>query len=62
MKDFLTALALMLVLEGALHALFPHPMKRVAQLLAAQPEGAVRVAGLGCVCLGVAWVWLIRHH
>ncbi len=62
MDDLLTAVALMLVMEGTLHALFPQPMKRMAQILSSQPEGAVRVAGLGCVCLGVAWVWLIRHH
>jgi len=62
MNDLLTALALMLVLEGALYALFPQPMKRAALMMVSQPEGLVRGVGLGLACLGVAWVWLIRHH
>jgi uncharacterized protein YjeT (DUF2065 family) len=62
MTDLLTAMALMFVMEGALYALFPQPMKRAAMVMLSQPEGVLRGAGLVLTCLGVAWVWLIRHH
>jgi len=62
MTDLFTALALMLVLEGALYALFPQPMKRAAMLLLRQPEMTLRLTGLGLAIIGVAWVWVIRHH
>ena len=62
MSDFATALALMMVIEGVLYALFPVPMKRAAMLLLRQPEGALRLGGLGLACFGVAWVWAIRGH
>lgn len=61
MKELLTGLALVLVLEGSFCALFPQPMKRAALLLLSQPEGLVRGIGLVLACLGVAGVWLIRH-
>ena len=61
MKDLLTALALVLVIEGSLYALFPQPMKRAAQLLTSQPETTLRLVGLVLACAGVVWVWAIRH-
>ena len=62
MHDLLTALALVLVLEGTLYALFPQPMKRAAMLLLRQPETTLRVTGLVLAVLGTAWVWTLRHH
>ena len=62
MNDLATAAALVLVLEGVLYALFPQPMKRAALKLVSQPETTLRLAGLGLACIGVAWVWVIRHH
>ena len=62
MQDLWTGLALVLVVEGALYALFPQPMKRVMLMALAQPELILRGAGLGAVMLGVGCVWLIRHH
>jgi hypothetical protein len=61
MNDLLTALALTLVLEGTLYALFPAPMKRAAMLLLRQPEANLRLVGLALTCIGVASVWVIRH-
>jgi hypothetical protein len=58
--DFLTALALVLAIEGALYALFPDAMRRVMQQLLEQPEARIRALGLFCVALGVLGVWLIR--
>jgi uncharacterized protein YjeT (DUF2065 family) len=41
MKDFVTALALALVIEGALYALFPGPMRRTIVRVASMPSDAL---------------------
>jgi uncharacterized protein len=61
MRDLWTALALVLVIEGVLYALFPQGMKRAAARAMAIPPHALRVAGLAAVCLGVALIWLVRR-
>jgi len=61
MRDLWTALALVLVIEGVLYALFPQGMKRAAARAMAIPPQALRMAGLAAVCLGVVLVWLVRR-
>jgi len=58
--DFLTALGLVLVIEGVLYALFPGTMRRMMALMITQPPMAVRAAGLAGAALGVVIVWLVR--
>ena len=61
MNDLWTALALVLVIEGALYALFPEAMKRAAaRALMVEPQ-ALRLAGLAAACVGVVVVWLVRR-
>ena len=60
MSDLLTALALALVIEGALYALFPNTMKKMLVQVLAQPESHMRTAGLAAALVGVAIVWVIR--
>lgn len=60
MQDFATAAALVLVLEGALWALFPGGMKRAAAMAVSLPDGALRRTGLIAAVLGVVAVWLLR--
>lgn len=60
MTDFLTALALVLVIEGALYALFPGPMRRAVERMLAVPEQQLRTAGVVAASLGVGVVWLLR--
>ena len=60
MDDLLTALALLLVIEGALYALFPAGMRRVIEQALVVPEARMRAAGLAAAILGVGLVWLIR--
>ncbi len=60
MDDLFTALALILVLEGALYALFPAAMKRMMVAAMDQPDGALRSVGLGAAVIGVGLVWLLR--
>jgi uncharacterized protein len=61
MRDLLTALALVLVIEGCLYAVFPEGMKRAAVRATALPPQMLRTVGLAAACIGVALVWLVRH-
>jgi uncharacterized protein YjeT (DUF2065 family) len=60
MTDLATALALVLVVEGTLWALFPNGMKQAAARAALLDSGPLRAGGLAFVVLGVLLVWLIR--
>jgi len=60
MRDLLTALALVLVIEGVLYAAFPAAMKRAIVAALAVPETTLRAAGLVAAVVGVAVVWAIR--
>jgi len=61
MRDLWTALALVLVIEGALCALFPEGIKRAAARALLVPPQAMRLAGLAVACFGVFIVWLVRR-
>lgn len=58
--DLLTALALVLVIEGVTLALFPGFLKRVLAQLELMPPEALRLGGLVAASLGVFVVWLLR--
>ncbi|MCW5772736.1 MAG: DUF2065 domain-containing protein, partial [Rhodospirillaceae bacterium] len=59
MDDFLTALALVLVIEGGLYALFPEAMRRMMAQMQELPESRLRTVGLVGAVLGVVFVWLL---
>jgi uncharacterized protein YjeT (DUF2065 family) len=59
--DLVLAVALLLVIEGALYALFPDGMKRVLARMVLMPTGSLRSAGLVSAVAGVGIVWLVRH-
>ena len=61
MKDLSTALALVLVIEGVLYALFPDAMKRLVAQMIGVPAPVLRVVGLVATCLGVGAVWFVRR-
>jgi uncharacterized protein YjeT (DUF2065 family) len=61
LKDFLTALALILVIEGIVYALFPEIMKRMAQMTNRTPTQSLRLGGLVAAVIGVALVWVLRR-
>jgi uncharacterized protein YjeT (DUF2065 family) len=61
MRDFLTALALILVIEGIVYALLPEIMKRLAARMTALPVQSLRLAGLAAACVGVIVVWVLRR-
>jgi uncharacterized protein YjeT (DUF2065 family) len=60
MSDVVAALGLILVLEGALYALFPDAMKRMAAQVLEAPVDTLRVVGLVSAALGVGIVWIVR--
>jgi uncharacterized protein len=61
MRDFLTALALVLVIEGIAYALLPNVMKQLAVRATRTPTQSLRTAGLVVAVLGVILVWALRH-
>jgi len=61
MRDLGTGLALVLVIEGILYALFPEGMKRVAARSTLVPPQILRAAGLLAASFGVVIVWLLRR-
>ncbi len=60
MQDFLAALALVFVLEGAIYTLFPDAMKRIMAQTITLPSSLLRGAGLTAACVGMAALWFIR--
>ena len=60
MSDLVTALALVLVIEGLMYAVFPEQMKRMIVTIMSVPAGTLRMAGLAAAVVGVGIVWLIR--
>ena len=60
MTDILAALGLVLVLEGALYALFPEFMKRIAAQAQDLPGDTLRTVGVVAAGFGVALVWMAR--
>jgi hypothetical protein len=61
MRDFATAIALILVIEGILYALVPDGMKQLAVRTISTPAQVLRAAGLIAACFGVVLVWVLRH-
>lgn len=60
MTDLLTALALVLVLEGTLWAASPEGMKRAVTVALGMSDQSLRLGGLFAAALGVFIVWLLR--
>jgi len=59
-RDLLTALALVLILEGVACALLPEQMKRMMAAVMSLPIETLRRGGLAAMLLGIAGVWLLR--
>jgi uncharacterized protein YjeT (DUF2065 family) len=60
MTELLLAVALMLVLEGCLYALFPDGMRRAMQVVLELPSSTIRSTGLVVALAGLVLAWLIR--
>jgi uncharacterized protein YjeT (DUF2065 family) len=60
MQSFLTAIALMLVIEGILPFLNPAGLRRTLLLLAEQDDRALRVMGLISMVAGVILLYIVH--
>ena len=60
MTELVTALGLVIVIEGICYALFPEAMKRMMLKVLEIPASSLRYAGLGAAIVGVFIVWLVR--
>ena len=58
--DLVTALGLVLVIEGVVLALMPDLLKRLVAEILAQPARTLRVGGLVSAAIGLAVVWFVR--
>ncbi len=60
MGEILTAIGLVLVIEGLAYALFPDSLRKLAARLLAEPADRVRLIGLGVAIAGLVVVWTVR--
>lgn len=60
MNDFVTALGLVLVLEGIVYGGMPAFAKRLAAEMMSLSEAVLRAGGLVAIVIGVGLVWLVR--
>ncbi len=60
MSDLITAVGLVLVLEGLIYAAFPGSLKRMMSMVQSVPDETLRRSGLIALALGVVIVWLVR--
>ncbi len=60
MIDLISALGLVLFLEGAAMALFPDYMRRMMAEMIETPSPVLRGAGLASAVVGVIVVWFVR--
>jgi len=58
MSEFVTAIGLVLVIEGLLYAVAPGRLKTMAEFASRMPDDMLRNAGIVAVALGVAVVWI----
>jgi uncharacterized protein len=61
MSDLVTALGLVLIIEGLVYAAAPARFKAMMARLEEIPDETLRMGGLIAVALGVAIVWLARQ-
>jgi uncharacterized protein YjeT (DUF2065 family) len=58
--ELITAIALILVIEGGLYALFPEGMRRMALQIEKVSPSSLRSTGLLAATVGVGIIWLMR--
>jgi len=59
-SDLVTALGLVLVIEGLVLVLMPDMLKRLVAEILTQPARTLRLGGLVSAAIGLAVVWLVR--
>ncbi len=60
MQDLLTAIGLVLMIEGLVYALAPSLVEQLLEALRLMPEETRRMVGLAALALGLSLVWLAK--
>ncbi len=60
MSDLVTALGLVLVIEGLIYAINPEGLKKLLVMVQDVPAETMRLCGIGAVVLGFLVVWFAR--
>jgi len=61
MKDLISALGLLLFIEGLFFAIFPTRIKNMLKILEKVPENKLRSTGVFFLILGFLVVWYIKN-
>ena len=61
MKDLITAIGLLLFIEGLVIALFPSKIKNMLKMIENTPENKLRGSGVFFLILGFIIVWYIKN-
>tara|TARA_B110000014_G_C19781597_1_gene406382 strand:- start:278 stop:469 length:192 start_codon:yes stop_codon:yes gene_type:complete len=62
MKELITAIGLLLFIEGILYALFPSKMKNMLKILDKLPINQLRITGLFFALVGFIIVWYLKRQ
>ena len=60
MKDLITAIGLLLFIEGLIVAMFPSRIKNMLKMMEEMPTNKLRSAGVFFLFLGFLIVWYIK--
>ena len=61
MSDLLTAVGLVLVIEGLLYALAPHLTRRMMNAAQGMSDDQLRLGGVVATIVGVGVVWFVER-
>ena len=61
MRDLITALGLLLFIEGLLIALFPSKIKNMLKVIEKTPENKLRISGVFFLIIGFIIIWYIKN-
>tara|TARA_X000000368_G_scaffold369600_1_gene318247 strand:+ start:87 stop:272 length:186 start_codon:yes stop_codon:yes gene_type:complete len=60
-KDLITAIGLLLFIEGLLFAIFPSRIKSMVELIKKTPENKLRTLGVVFLTIGFLIIWYIKN-
>ena len=61
MRDLITAIGLLLFIEGLLIALFPSKIKNMLKIIEKTPENKLRISGVFFLIIGFIIIWYIKN-
>ncbi|KPB02843.1 DUF2065 domain-containing protein [Ahrensia marina] len=60
LSTLITAVGLVLVIEGLLYGVFPSLAKKLGEFLIATPRNDIQIAGIALALVGLVIVWFAR--